>query len=435
MLEANIPKPPSRHSGAGLQRLLRAMCVALVLGYGLFVIHAYRDGFARAARGESPLFTDFTTFYGASMVLKDLPVEFVYHPQVIAEANRRAGNAAYDGRLTPAQTEGIVGRFMYPPTFIVAALPWAWLPYLPALTLWLAVTALPYLWLAIRLFAGSPWAVPAALAFPACVYNAMFGQTGFLLAGLIGLGLLHLHARPLLAGFLIGLASVKPHLGVLIPVALLAGGHWRATAAATTTVLAMVLATIVVFGLEPWYAFIGTSLVHVTGFEHGAFAWRTMISGLSAAVTLGMSLDAAWWLQGGLSALVAATVALTWWRRPADTSAQWRQAAVLCAAIPLATPMIYQYDLVIVGVALLFLAPDAIRHGASRIELALLAAVLTVLLLLKPLGAVPGVPLGVAALLAVFGVALRRAWQRPPTAAREGLNKRRSSGLSLRSRF
>lgn len=37
---------------------------------------------------------------------------------------------------------------------------------------------------------------------------------------------------------LIGLASVKPHLGILIPLALIAGGYWRAFAAAPLTVTA-----------------------------------------------------------------------------------------------------------------------------------------------------------------------------------------------------
>ena len=38
--------------------------------------------------------------------------------------------------------------------------------------------------------------------------------------------------RPRLAGLLLGLLCYKPHLALLAPVALVAGGHWRTFAAA-----------------------------------------------------------------------------------------------------------------------------------------------------------------------------------------------------------
>jgi hypothetical protein len=92
--------------------------------------------------------------------------------------------------------------------FIFAVAPLAYLPYLPSYLLWLAA--------------------------PPVFFNVMYGQTGFLTGGLIGLGLVLLGRRPILAGILVGLASVKPHFGVLIPLALIAGGYWRVFAAVAT---------------------------------------------------------------------------------------------------------------------------------------------------------------------------------------------------------
>src|SRR5690606_42098322 len=51
-------------------------------------------------------------------------------------------------------------------------------------------------------------------------------------------GMMLAPAKPIAAGILIGLLTVKPHLGLLLPCCLLAGGHWRAAASATVVTLA-----------------------------------------------------------------------------------------------------------------------------------------------------------------------------------------------------
>ena len=80
---------------------------------------------------------------------------------------------------------------------------------------------------------GSGDARPGALlAAPAVFINAVGGQNGTWTAALFGGGLSLLERRPLLAGGLLGLLIYKPQLALLIPVALLAGRHWRAFAAA-----------------------------------------------------------------------------------------------------------------------------------------------------------------------------------------------------------
>jgi hypothetical protein len=50
------------------------------------------------------------------------------------------------------------------------------------------------------------------LAFPAVFINAAHGQNGFLSAALIGVGLLVMDRRLLLAGLLLGAMTYKPHL-------------------------------------------------------------------------------------------------------------------------------------------------------------------------------------------------------------------------------
>lgn len=53
----------------------------------------------------------------------------------------------------------------------------------------------------------------------------MIEQNGFLSAGLFGGALVLLERRPVLAGALFGLLTYKPHLGLLVPIVLIADWH------------------------------------------------------------------------------------------------------------------------------------------------------------------------------------------------------------------
>jgi len=55
---------------------------------------------------------------------------------------------------------------------------------------------------------------------------------------------------------LLGLLCYKPHLALLVPVALAAGGHWRAFGAAAVTVAVVVGLSVALFGVEPWRAYL-----------------------------------------------------------------------------------------------------------------------------------------------------------------------------------
>ena len=81
---------------------------------------------------------------------------------------------------------------------------------------------LPEAWAAARALVAPfhpRWVWPA-IAFPPVFLCLMQGQTGLLAAALLGGGLLALRPRPVLAGVLFGLLTVKPQLGLLLPFAL-----------------------------------------------------------------------------------------------------------------------------------------------------------------------------------------------------------------------
>jgi hypothetical protein len=395
-----------------LFRSSNARLVALLwlvfAGYVLFEAWSQVDGYRAAARGDTPRYSDYTHTYGASLLTREVAIEYLYLPRVMNQASRYAAQVMHGGTLDEAQERRVgFSPFMYPPTFIALIAPLALFPYLLSWLLWLGVTALPYL-AAMRSILPGPLAWPVALAAPPVFYNLKYGQTGFLSAGLIGLGLHLLWRRPLWAGLLIGLASVKPNLGVLIPLALLAGGHWRAFAAATLTVLAGIGASLLAYGAEPWFAFIGTLQFHIEGFAHGAYYYAPMTTVLATLRMAGVPLDAAWLGQYASSMLMALLVAWVWWRARRRPDLAGLQAAVLLLATPLALPSAYLYDLMILVPAGVWLWQDMRRNDAARWEYSALLGAFAGLLVVQPLADSSGIQTGALLVGALLALALRR---------------------------
>lgn len=391
------------------QRLAIGLMAMLIAFYAGYIGWTYQEGFENAAQGEKPLYTDFTSTYGAGLLVQRLPVKYLYHQESMANAQREAGNAAYGGTLDERQRNAVgFAPFMYPPPFIAVVAPLGFFSYFGAMTAWFGVTLLPYLAAMRSILDRDRLAVWIALAAPPAFYNVMYGQTGFLSAGLIGLGIYYVRQRPWLAGMLIGLASVKPHLGLLIPLALLAGGHWRVFASASATVIAMIVASILGFGIDTWYAFIGATIFHTQGFQHDAFPWPVLTSVLSVAQLSVANLDTAWRIQAGVTSIVIGTVIAVWWQGPRRPDGFDLQAAVLFSAIPLAVPLIYLYDLPVLVIAVAWLMRDMKLRGYTGWEVGVILAAMLGLLSAKALGGVPGMPVSVLSITALFFLSLFR---------------------------
>lgn len=114
--------------------------------------------------------------------------------------------------------------FVYPPSALLLFKPLALLPFWPAYATLIAGTGALFAWAGARL--GADWRL---LMLPlAVVLVALAGQVTFLIAGLVTAALA-LRDRPLLCGVLFGLAgAVKPQMLVLLPLALMIEGNWRA---------------------------------------------------------------------------------------------------------------------------------------------------------------------------------------------------------------
>jgi hypothetical protein len=308
-------------------------------------------------------------------------------------AHKAAESAALGRTLSWADYYG----WHYPPPFLFAAAAVAVLPYLTAFFAFSALT-LPLYLFAMRRIAQRREAWLAAFAFPATLFDILIGQNGFLSAALIGGALLLLEAQPVAAGILFGLLSYKPQLGLLVPLALAAGGHWRSFCAAAATVILMVVASAAAFGTESWVAFVHSIAVTSDAtLVRGLEGFGKLHSVFGLARWAGADFRIAMALQGGAALLAASAVMLLWRSRAAPAL----KASGLVAAALLATPYLYVYDLPVLAVGLAFLY----RHGRfDRVEIALTALASAAILVFP----VAGAPTGLIATFALAAMVFRR---------------------------
>ena len=331
---------PARARGYSL--ILLGICVVAISGW-----IALSDGLID--RNGKPLGTDFSNVYAAgSLTWQGRPAE-AYVP-VLQHA---AEKAVFGGREVPFY------GWHYPPFFFAVAVLVAAVPYGWGLAIWLAASFAAYL-AVMRAILPRPETWLIAAAFPAVFVNVGHGQNGFLTAALLG-GALHLlDRRPWLAGMLIGCLAYKPQFGVLIPVALVAGGRWSTIGAAAATVAALVAVSFATLGGGVWQAFADSmSFTQVVVLEQGGTGWEKIQSVFSAARMWGAGVQLAYAAQIALTLMLAASLAWLW---RSDAAFELKASALASGSL-LATPYVLDYDLVVLAVAIAYLARHGLRRG------------------------------------------------------------------------
>jgi hypothetical protein len=377
---------PARARGYSL--ILLGICTLAIVGW-----IAVSDGLID--RNGKPLGTDFSNVYAAgSLTWQGRPAE-AYQPAL----QHAEEQAVFGGREVPFY------GWLYPPfffsvAFLVASLPYAW-----GLAIWLAASLAAYL-AAMRAILPRPETLLIAAAFPAVFINIGHGQNGFLTAALLGGALHWLDRRPWLAGVLIGLLAYKPQFGVLIPVALLAGGRWSTIGAAVATIAALLAVSFVTLGGGVWHAFADSmTFTQTVVLEQGGIGWEKIQSVFSAMRMWGAGVHLAYAVQIALALMLAASLAWLW----RSNAAFELKASALATASLLATPYVLDYDLVALAVGIVFFVRHGLSRGFRTFEISLLAAAWIVPLLSRGVAGATGIPLGLVVLLAFYVFTLRRA--------------------------
>jgi alpha-1,2-mannosyltransferase len=392
----------SLRSGAWLTRermKLVALALLTAAGGGLIYLAASAHGITDF-KGR-PLGTDFSAFYVAGTLVLE-------------------GHAltAFDQALLYAREQALFGPavayypWVYPPFFLLPMTALALLPYLPALIVGQVVSFAGYL-VAMRALirAAAPsapdrlWLLLAA-AYPPVLINFGHGQNGLLNAALLAGALAALPRRPVSAGGVFGLLVYKPQFGLLIPLALVAGGYWRTILAAAVTVGLLTLVTTAVFGIDIWQAFMAAShLGRTMLIESGDAGWNKIQSVFSVVRMWGGSTELAYAMQTAVTLAVAAALAWLWRGRAAFPL----KAAALPIASMLAAPYSLDYDLMLLAPAIALLAAAGLERGFAPWEKSLLALLWIVPLVARVVAGATLIPLAVPAMLAAFAFLLHRA--------------------------
>jgi hypothetical protein len=196
--------------------------------------------------------------------------------------------------------------------------------------------------------------------------------------------------------------SIKPQLGILLPLMLALTGRWRTILAAATTILLLVIAASVVFSADVWTAYIHDAMpvqsrVFLRDFEN--FMTHMPTAFMNARVA-GLPLPAAAGLQVAVSLAAIGAVTWTFWhRRDADLSN-----ALLLNAAFLVTPYAFNYDMVVFGPVITRLMD---RDGNTRLDYGLMLAVWALPFLTVALG-IAGIPLS---FLPLAALAARLVWR------------------------
>jgi hypothetical protein len=276
----------------------------------------------------------------------------------------------------------------YPPHVILFIWPLGLLPYLPAYIAWCAIG------IALYLLACSS-AIPrdrmmflaAAPGVAVCVF---FGQNGFYTAALLIGGLMCLERRPVLAGVLFGILTVKPQLGLLLPVVLLLERRWLTIASALATTAFLVVVTAMLFGWSAWTEFwqkVVPQQEWLTAHGQGLL-FAVVSSVFYGGRLLQFPLAVDWALQGIVSVLALAAVVWTYAKRRDPALSL----SLLVTATFLFTPYILNYDMVVFGFVVALLRERA--DNTMRDHWLLIAVwSLPVTMMLAAVGSVPLAPI------------------------------------------
>lgn len=276
-----------------------------------------------------------------------------------------SGNAArvYDRQWLRAVEEAVTGpgavrMYSYPPIAMLLSLPLALFSFVWALIAW-TVAGAGLCFGVLKRLVGWQAAALAVIGAPAAFFNIYGGQNAYFTAALLAGGLIVLDRRPVIAGSCFGCLAYKPHMAIMLPLALAASGHWRAFFAAGVTAVALVLASVAVLGSDTWLAFIGQISAERGFLDIEAHLSHRMPTVFVALRELGASLAVAYGAQAVSAALAVAAVVVAW-RSPAPLGLN---AAILVVATFLATPHAWDYDEILLVFAAAWLWREAQQSG------------------------------------------------------------------------
>lgn len=301
-------------------------------------------------------------------------------------------------------------NWSYPPSIMLLAAAFGKLGYLHALILWTLLTATLFIWTAGRALSDRRLLI-ALLLSPAAIFCLISGQSSLLTTAIMIGIFAWLDRRPVMAGVLIGLLSLKPQLGLLFPVMLVASGRWRVFAAAAVTMLAIAVLTAAVLGPQVWidYVLKGIPVQNTVLNDTRVIAAPFMPTIFMNLRSVGASYELAMAVQLCFTAVAVGTV--FWAYRFRSEASPLALMALFFACMVFGSPYLLIYDTLPLTFAALLLIGSG-QLDATGLRLALLSYWLPAIQLAFGTYWIPGPALIAPALAAYLLLRLRngKAW-------------------------
>ncbi len=337
---------------------VRAVALYMLIAYIPMMAHVFAQATGRVG-------SDFLAFWGAGRL-------------VLAGTPWDAFNLAAEAAAQAPSHTGQMVAYVNPPPYLFLTAP---LGLMPFGTAWLAWAICGWLvW-----FAASHPLMPrhplAVMAFPAAYLAACHAQNGFVTGALLVAGVSLLARRDaagqpdrpdrrdcpdrrecnteMAAGMLFGALVIKPHLALLVPLWLLAGGRWRALAGAGVSAMALCLASLIAFGPATWAAYPQSFQVSTMLMTHAPVEFFLRMATPYALIRVLLGASAATVGQAVI------TLGCGWlvWHATRRHGANAGTGALMLAATTIASPYLFSYDLPFLIQPVAWLAGSAALSG------------------------------------------------------------------------
>ena len=370
-----------------------------LLIYSTFVVALLLTDSQSESKSKSPIGIDFAVYYTTGQMVISGDIDHIYdvprHHAVLEKVL---------GRETP-----FLLSWVYPPTYLLAIVPFSFLPFYVALILWNLTTLLLAGWAIYLLVPGKRNLSLLIFGFPGVLMNLRWGQNGFLNTALLGFGLYFSEKSALLSGLMFGLLTYKPQIALFPLLILLITKKWRIFAWSIFFSLLTALISCLIFGIESWVQF-------VQSFSHSTAVlleekWRNFTAIQPSLYTVfrmnGLGEKTSYLILGLIGVVF---LLITWWTFRQNNRLSLR-GSVFVLGIFLTMPYYIQYDLMILSIPLILLSYDCLENGYHVVELFILFALWMMPLINWPIVYFTGVQISPIVLLIVMAMTILRVKQ------------------------
>ena len=285
----------------------------------------------------TPISKDFIAFWSATKLSIAGQPEYAYNINEMKKVIHMA-TSSKDGYT-----------WMYPPTFQALLYPFGFTSYRNAFAIFIGITATTFV-AALTYFCRPEHRI-LVLSAPTLFIGVIYGQNSLITASLGMLSIALMRRRPRLSGVAMGLLSIKPHLFICLPLFALVEKNWRTFLWALITSISLILYSVLLLGLSPWYSFFENSQKSLTWLQDGTLKVDQMTSIAANLLLFGQPLKLA--MAAHLASFIL-LLAIVWLIFKNTKNTNLRGASVIVLIINL-SPYMFMYELAWLSVALVFM--------------------------------------------------------------------------------